>query len=488
MGRFLCKESRHHSHRPRSSAPARTAALCRRLARLISQIATMSSMRFRHGALVIALLALLCAWTPRGASCDDVEKPGSARFDLYIGVSAALILMAGMVSGLTMGLMSLDELNLTILQNSGKPHERVYASRIRPLVKRHHLLLVTLLICNAAAAEALPIFLDRVVHPVVAILISVTAVLIFGEILPQSVCTRYGLAIGAHLSPVVWFLIFVMFPIAWPISKVLDYLVGADHGTYYRKAELKELVNIHTTVKGPATTNGGQHLGDDEAAGHAHSGSTLTHDEAAIVKGALDLRDKTAAMILTPLHEVFMLDESRMLDVETMQEIIEDGHSRVPIFRKKRAHIIGMILIKRLILLRPEDRTPISQVELFQIPSVAADFSLYRLLELFLSSRSHMAVVLDPVDMLTVIGVVTLENVIEELIQDRIEDETDVALNTRRKMRVVEAFKNGASEEDDSSTFYRTDSNVQARPRSAVRLDSENSTYDESSRLLPARK
>jgi len=50
-----------------------------------------------------------------------------------------------------------------------------------PLVKRHHLLLVSLLLANAAATETLPLFIDRLVGPVGAILISVTAVLLFGE-------------------------------------------------------------------------------------------------------------------------------------------------------------------------------------------------------------------------------------------------------------------------------------------------------------------
>ena len=48
-------------------------------------------------------------------------------------------------------------------------------------MKRHHLLLVTLLVANAAAMEALPLFVDRIVGTVGAILISVTAVLLFGE-------------------------------------------------------------------------------------------------------------------------------------------------------------------------------------------------------------------------------------------------------------------------------------------------------------------
>ncbi len=115
----------------------------------------------------------------------------------------------GLMAGLTIGLMSIDSMNLQILANGGGTEkEKNYgtiilkdlflsfydltsnftqpALRILPLVKRHHLLLVTLLIANAAAMEALPIFIDRLVGPIGAILISVTAVLLFGEYAPQS--------------------------------------------------------------------------------------------------------------------------------------------------------------------------------------------------------------------------------------------------------------------------------------------------------------
>ena len=50
--------------------------------------------------------------------------------------------------------------------------------------------------------QALPLFLDRLLDPVTAVLISITVVLIFGEIIPQAVCTRYGLAVGMSLQPV----------------------------------------------------------------------------------------------------------------------------------------------------------------------------------------------------------------------------------------------------------------------------------------------
>ncbi len=87
----------------------------------------------------------------------------------------------GLCSGLTLGLLSLDVMSLKVLIEAGTPKERRNASRILPVVKRHHLLLVTLLLSNAIAVECMPIFLDRISDPITAIVISVTLVLLFGE-------------------------------------------------------------------------------------------------------------------------------------------------------------------------------------------------------------------------------------------------------------------------------------------------------------------
>jgi len=107
------------------------------------------------------------------------------------------------------------------------------------------LLLVTLLLMNAIAMEALPIFLERLVPPLFAVLVSVSLILIFGEIVPQSLCTRYGLAIGGNLCYFVWGLVVVCFVIAWPISKLLDLIIGTEQGTFFKRAELKQLIDLH---------------------------------------------------------------------------------------------------------------------------------------------------------------------------------------------------------------------------------------------------
>lgn len=109
---------------------------------------------------------------------------------LFIGISIGLTVLAGLMSGLTLGLMSLDQVELEVLKRSGSRREQKYAAAIAPVVSNAHFLLVTLLLCNACAMEALPLFLDSLADPVTAIIISVTAVLVFGEVLPQAVCSR----------------------------------------------------------------------------------------------------------------------------------------------------------------------------------------------------------------------------------------------------------------------------------------------------------
>lgn len=120
---------------------------------------------------------------------------------MFMVISVGLVISAGLMSGLTLGLMSMDLVELEVLKRSGTFKEQKYAAVIAPIVSNQHFLLVTLLLCNACAMEALPLFLDRLADPVTAILISVTAVLVFGEVLPQAVCSRWVVVrISVHLT------------------------------------------------------------------------------------------------------------------------------------------------------------------------------------------------------------------------------------------------------------------------------------------------
>ncbi|CAN1818211.1 DUF21 domain-containing protein At2g14520 [Linum perenne] len=294
-------------------------------------------------------------------------------FFIHIAVIALLVLFAGMMSGLTLGLMSMSLVDLEVLAKSGTPQDRKHAKKILPVVKNQHLLLCTLLICNAAAMEALPIFLDSLITAWGAILISVTLILLFGEIIPQSICTRYGLAIGATMAPVVRVLVWICSPVAYPISKLLDYLLGHGHVALFRRAELKTLVNFHGNEAG--------------------KGGELTHDETTIIAGALELTEKTASDAMTPISETFAIDINGKLDSDLMNLILENGHSRVPVYYEQPTNIIGLVLVKNLLTIHPEDATPVKNVTIRRIPRVQEHLPLYDILNEFQKGHSHMAVV-----------------------------------------------------------------------------------------------
>ena len=96
-----------------------------------------------------------------------------------------------------MVLLHFDGLPAALLLS--RPLRDRWAARVLPLLKNHNLLLVTLVLGNAAAMQTLPIFFDRIVPTYLAIILSVTAILFFGEIFPQALCTGpHRLAIAGY--------------------------------------------------------------------------------------------------------------------------------------------------------------------------------------------------------------------------------------------------------------------------------------------------
>lgn len=94
-------------------------------------------------------------------------------------------------------------------------------------------------------------------------------------------------------------MIILFYPISWPISKLLTYVVGNHEGVIYRRSELKELVSLH----------GRKQMGD------------LNDDEVKIIKSVLDLKAKTVAEIMTPLNDCFMIDVDTRLDKRTLEAV-----------------------------------------------------------------------------------------------------------------------------------------------------------------------
>jgi len=400
--------------------------------------------------------------------------PQSNNFVWYVLISVFLVALAGLMSGLTLGLLSLDEMSLEVLKRSGTEQEQRYAEKIIPVIARPHHLLVTLVLMNAMATEALPIFLDRLINPVTAVIVSIVVVLIFGEVLPQAACTKYGLAVGAHAAWFVKLLMVLTSPIAYPCSLLLDLALGSHRSAIMRRRQLKVLVEVHAADEG--------------------LGGNLTADEIFVIQGALDLSRKAAAQACTPLDKTFMLSTDAILDEDTMQTVLSSGHSRIPVYEgKNRGAIVGALFVKELAWLDKSAGIPVATLKLRSIPTLPADMPCYDLLRLFQTGRSHMvflrkppadedggaaggqtdvnvhsggaqgpagtvAVTIesaaavgsdgeedDPEELTDfeknaavgdVVGIITIEDVIEELIGEEIVDETDTHVDNDRKQRV----------------------------------------------------
>lgn len=175
------------------------------------------------------------------------------------------------------------------------------------------------------------------------------------------------------MAPFVRVLVFVCSPVAYPISKLLDFLLGHGHVALFRRAELKTLVNMHGNEAG--------------------KGGELTHDETTIIAGALELSEKTASDAMTPISETFAIDINAKLGRELMSIILEKGHSRVPVYYEQPTNIIGLVLVKNLLTIHPEDAIPVKNVTIRRIPRVPETLPLYDILNEFQKGHSHMAVV-----------------------------------------------------------------------------------------------
>jgi len=358
----------------------------------------------------------------------DVEvahlPKASASMGVILALSVAFTLLAGLMSTLTLSLMSADKMTLQRLINSDTCALRKRAERVMGVIKRRHLLVSTLFLADAVLVEALPILLYFLLGPLPALIISVIEILIFGEIVPQALASRYGLLIAGSFTWFVWILIVVLFPIAWPVSQLLGWALGGSGTTYFRRADLAELVNLHVRESQAndviASTEEGQ-----EEEGRESSSEGLTRNEANIIQGVLGMKVKSVGSCMTPLDEVFMIPLEARLTEKVMDEILESGYSRVPVYHKSRNDIMGMLLVKSLLKVSPQDAVPVEELFLHRLPTVAADMPLYPMLALFQRGHSHMAVVVDAEDRVTVLGVITLEDVIEEVIQEEITDETD---------------------------------------------------------------
>ena len=344
-----------------------------------------------------------------------------------------LLCMSGLFSGLNLGLMSLDHTELQILINTGSDSEKKYAKLILPVRRLGNFLLCSILLGNVLVNNTLTIFLDTLTGGggTIAIIFSTIGIVIFGEIIPQALCSRHGLMVGANTIWLTKFFMLVTSPMSFPLSKILDCVLGAEIGTVYNRERLIELMKVTEQYNG------------------------LEKKEINIVHGALVLKQKNVKDVMTPLDDCYMLPIETRLDFEVLSEIKDQGYSRIPVYKGERNNVVHLLYAKDLLFIDPDDKKPIEEVCKFyknEVNFVYSDTILTDMFDEFKSGeKGHMAVVQEVIiegpgdPYLETVGLITLEDIIEEIIQQEIVDETDVIIdNKTKKKRKRERYKKDA--------------------------------------------
>lgn len=270
------------------------------------------------------------------------EKKSLLPIWLQVILISFLLVLSGMFSGLNLGLMALDPMELRIVQSCGTEKEKKYARKIEPIRRKGNYLLCSLLLGNVLVNTTLTILLDDLTGSGFgAVVASTVGIVIFGEIVPQALCSRHGLAVGANTILVTKLFMLLTFPLSWPISKILDCVLGQEIGTVYNREKLVEMLKVTEPY------------------------NDLVKEELNMIQGALELRTKTVEDVMTPISNCFMIHSDAVLDFNTMSEIMESGYTRIPVYEDERSNIVDILFVKDLAFVDPDDCTTLKTITKF---------------------------------------------------------------------------------------------------------------------------
>ena len=317
-----------------------------------------------------------------------------------------LLVFSALFSGLTLGLMSLNAPELKRKMSLGDKNARkVYQVR-----KQGNLLLTTLLVGNVAINSTLSIFLGSIASGFAAGLTATGLIVVFGEIMPQAIFSRFALSLGAKMAWLVKIFIFILYPISWPIAWILDKALGAELTTIYSKQELMKIIKEHEVTEE----------------------SDIDADEERIIKSALTFSDKYVKDVMTPRAVMNTLEFSRKIDKNLLNSLRESSHSRIPVYKNKLDNIVGILYLTQLLGAKNTGKT-VGQVADKKIFFVDENKKLDFVFNAFIRAKHHLFIVNNEFG--DVVGVVTLEDVLEEIIRSEIMDEADKHQDLRKFAR-----------------------------------------------------
>lgn len=308
----------------------------------------------------------------------------------------SLILVSALSSGISNGMYSLNHYQIKRKAQLGNRDAKI----VYPFKAMGYQLLVTLLIINITTNATIAILLDSRAGGLFAVIFSTGFILIFGEILPMIYMRKYIVYITARVAPVLRKVISFMTPIAKPTSSLLVKWIGNETQVFYSKEELINMLD-------------GQKLEQD-------SGVAL--DEARMLRAVLEFGDKKIREVMTPRRMVKIVTKEDEVGPVLMDELHKSGHSRFPVIAEpKHFNFVGTLYLRDLV--GEKTTKKIKDLMSPYVRYVHEEESLDHALRAFLKTHHHLFVVVNNFE--EYVGVLSIEDILEEIIGKEIVDEFD---------------------------------------------------------------
>ena len=236
------------------------------------------------------------------------------------------------------------------------------------------------------------------------------AILLFSEILPKTIGVVYAKQLGPIITLPLHVMILVLKPIILFCQAITRLIPQQNNGGQVSAEELQTIARL--SLKSGA----------------------IEQEQETVIANILKLKNKTVRQVMTPRTVTFMLDKQLNIGEAAQLEEKWRMHSRVPVYDKEQNNIEGIVLSRDVFMEAAENRYDVLLADIMRpvyfIPETAP---LNAVFIDFLERHQHLFVVVDEYGSIT--GVISMEDIIEEIVGREIVDESDKARNMRELAR-----------------------------------------------------
>ena len=303
---------------------------------------------------------------------------------------------------------ALTTVNRTKVRLRAEQGERA-AEKLLVLLSKPDRMIITILvgntIANIAATVLLILIAENYQWNIAWSVVTLTVLIIlFAEVLPKTIAGTFSESIVYIIAPFIRLLVQLLRPITFLIAGLINMIIrigsnGAVRETTISKEELLNMVDI-------ASTNG-----------------TFEEEESERLKGILDFPNKDVSDVLSTHRTEVVAIPLQATYEEVRDTILEHFYTRYPVYDEDMDTIVGMFYSKKLIEWSMVPSTSLEEIIDKEPLFVVQTLSVERVFKLMLTHKKHMAIVLDEYG--GTLGIVTHEDLLEEMIGQEIEDETD---------------------------------------------------------------